>query len=115
MYTCGPTVYDSAHVGHLIPPVVGDVVKRFLESRGCRVKWAHNFTDVEDKIIRKANELGTTPEAVAERYIQEYLEVMDAMGIDTVDLYSRVIEQMMHSVYNLAALEANRIAYVFFG
>ncbi|HLS88329.1 MAG TPA: cysteine--tRNA ligase [Sphingobacteriaceae bacterium] len=112
MYTCGPTVYDSTHVGHLIPPVVGDVVKRFLESRGCRVKWAHNFTDVEDKIIRKANELGTTPEAVAERYIQEYLEVMDAMGIDTVDVYPRVSEHMEDIVNTIADLVDKGAAYV---
>ncbi|MEX2356589.1 MAG: hypothetical protein WD535_06115, partial [Thermaerobacterales bacterium] len=58
MYTCGPTVYDSTHIGHLIPPVVGDVIKRYLVSQGYQVKWAHNFTDVEDKIIRRAQELG---------------------------------------------------------
>lgn len=111
MYTCGPTVYDSTHVGHLIPPVVGDVVKRFLESRGYRVKWAHNFTDVEDKIIRKAAELGTTPEAVAERYIQEYLEVMDAMDIDTVDVYPRVSEHMEDIVATIADLVDKGAAY----
>src|SRR5690625_1925864 len=61
MYTCGPTVYDSTHVGHLLPPLVGDVVKRYLQARGYEVKWAHNFTDVEDKIIRRANEEGVEP------------------------------------------------------
>lgn len=111
MYTCGPTVYDSTHAGHLIPPIVGDVVKRYLQKRGYEVIWAHNFTDVEDKIIRRAQEEGTAPEAVAERYIAEYLEVMSALGIETVDVYPRVSEHMADIIEMIQSLVDKGYAY----
>ena len=111
MYTCGPTVYDSTHAGHLIPPIVGDVVKRYLRSLGYEVYWAHNFTDVEDKIIRRAQEEGTTPEAIAERYIAEYLEVLEDLGIDTVDVFPRVSQHMDDIIAMIQALADKGYAY----
>ncbi|HEX6989616.1 MAG TPA: cysteine--tRNA ligase [Bacillota bacterium] len=111
MYTCGPTVYDSTHAGHLIPPIIGDVVKRYLRQQGYEVVWAHNFTDVEDKIIRRAQEQGTTPEAIAERYIAEYLEVMAGLGIETVDVYPRVSDHMPDIIAMIGSLVDKGYAY----
>ena len=72
MYVCGPTVYDRAHVGHAMSSVVFDVVRRFLEYRGYQVQHVMNYTDVEDKIIRRAAELGVEPASLAARYQREY-------------------------------------------
>ena len=111
MYTCGPTVYDSTHAGHLIPPIVGDVVKRYLQQLGYEVVWAHNFTDVEDKIIRRAQQEGVPAETIAERYIAEYLEVLDALGIDTVDVYPRVSEHIPDIIEMIQGLIDKGYAY----
>ena len=72
MYVCGPTVYDRAHVGHAMSSVVFDIVRRYLEFRGYQVDLVMNYTDVEDKIIRRANEQGVEPLALAEHYLHEY-------------------------------------------
>jgi cysteinyl-tRNA synthetase len=72
MYVCGPTVYDRAHVGHAMSSVVFDVVRRYLEYRGYLVDHVMNYTDVEDKIIRRAKEQGIEPLALAEHYLREY-------------------------------------------
>lgn len=72
MYVCGPTVYDRAHVGHAMSSVVFDIVRRYLEFRGYQVDHVMNYTDVEDKIIRRANEQGVEPLALAEHYLHEY-------------------------------------------
>ena len=72
MYVCGPTVYDSAHVGHAMSSIVFDVMRRYLEYKGYQVKHVMNYTDVDDKVIRRANELGVDPVGLAEKYIEEY-------------------------------------------
>ena len=70
MYVCGPTVYDKAHVGHAMSSLVFDVVRRYLEYKGYDVTHIMNYTDVDDKVIRRANELGIEPTDLAERYIR---------------------------------------------
>lgn len=112
MYTCGPTVYDSTHAGHLLPPVIGDVVKRYLRSKGYEVVWAHNFTDVEDKIIRRAQEEGVEPQEIAERYIAEYKLVLQRLGIDTVDVMPRVSEHIADIIEMIQGLIDKGYAYV---
>ena len=69
MYVCGPTVYDSCHIGHARSVVVFDVIARYLRSQGYEVTYVRNFTDVDDKIINKAKELGIDSKKVAEKYI----------------------------------------------
>ena len=72
MYVCGPTVYDKAHVGHAMSSIVFDIIRRWLEHKGYRVIHVMNYTDVEDKVIRRANELGVDPLLLANKYVEEY-------------------------------------------
>ncbi len=81
MYVCGPTVYDSCHIGHARSVVVFDVIYRYLSARGYDVFYVRNFTDVDDKIIARANTLGITCDEVSERYIKEFHEDMDALNM----------------------------------
>lgn len=94
MYVCGPTVYNYIHIGNARPPIVFDVVRRYLEYRGYEVTYVSNFTDVDDKIIRAANELGEDVFAVAERFIAAYHEDTCALGVQKADLHPRVTETM---------------------
>ena len=83
MYACGPTVYNYIHVGNARPIVIFDVLRRYLKYRGYEVTYVQNFTDVDDKIIKKANEEGTTAAEIAKRYIAEYKT--DAHGLNVMD------------------------------
>ena len=74
IYACGPTVYNFIHIGNARPLCVFDVLRRYLEWRGYKVNFVQNFTDIDDKLIKKANEEGITVPEVAERYIAEYLD-----------------------------------------
>ena len=75
MYVCGPTVYNYAHIGNARPMIVFDVLKRLFEAEGYSVTYVSNFTDVDDKIIKKAAEENTTEAVIAQRYIDAYQEV----------------------------------------
>lgn len=94
MYVCGPTVYNYIHIGNARPPIVFDVVRRYFEYRGYDVTYVSNFTDVDDKIIRAANELGEDVFAVAERFILAYHEDTCALGVEKADIHPRVTETM---------------------
>src|SRR5580698_11417092 len=74
MYVCGPTVYKPSHIGHMVGPVIFDTVKRYLTYLGFKVNWVVNITDVDDKLIVRAKELGTTVKDLAEKMIADYLE-----------------------------------------
>src|SRR5579885_126175 len=76
MYVCGVTPYDEAHIGHAMSAIVFDVLRRYLEYRGYRVRHVRNFTDIDDKIIDRARELGEDPLALARRYAARYVEDM---------------------------------------
>ena len=82
MYVCGPTVYNYIHIGNARPAIVFDTVRRYLEYRGYEVNYISNFTDVDDKIIKAANELNEDVFTLAERYIQAYLEDI-SIGLQT--------------------------------
>ena len=71
MYVCGPTVYNFIHIGNARPMIVFDTVRRYFEYKGYDVNFVSNFTDVDDKIIKKANEEGVTAEEISKRYIEE--------------------------------------------
>ncbi len=81
MYVCGPTVYNLIHIGNARPMIVFDTVRRYLEYRGYRVEYVSNFTDVDDKIIAKAVEEGSTAEEIAQRYIAECKKDMEGMNV----------------------------------
>src|SRR3970040_2756200 len=74
MYVCGPTVYDKAHVGHAMSSIVFDIIRRYLEYRGYTVRHVMNYTDVDDKVIRRAEAGGTDPIPRADGYIAEHTE-----------------------------------------
>src|SRR5438045_4222674 len=74
IYVCGPTVYKSPHIGHMVGPVIFDAVKRYLQFKGYEVTWVVNITDVDDKLIAAANKLGTTIEDLARKHTREYLD-----------------------------------------
>ncbi len=86
MYVCGPTVYDSCHIGHARSVVVFDVIYRYLKARGYDVYYVRNFTDVDDKIINRANELGISCEALAGQYIDEFHVDMKAINMRPPDM-----------------------------
>lgn len=94
MYVCGPTVYNYAHIGNARPMVVFDVLKRLFEAEGYTVTYVSNFTDVDDKIINKAAEEGTTEGVIAERYIEAYQDVRKQLNTELPDITPRVTETM---------------------
>lgn len=94
MYVCGPTVYNYAHIGNARPMVVFDVLKRLFEAEGYSVTYVSNFTDVDDKIINKAAEEGTTEAVIAERYIDAYQQVRTQLNTELPDITPRVTETM---------------------
>ncbi len=81
MYVCGPTVYNKAHVGHAMSALVFDILRRYLEFKGYQVKHVMNFTDVDDKIIARANEMGMDPFELGGNYIQEYREHLEDLNV----------------------------------
>ena len=83
IYACGPTVYNFIHIGNARPLCVFDVLRRYLEYRGYNVKFVQNFTDIDDKIINRANEEGITFEEVSKKYIEEFWK--DAHGLNFKD------------------------------
>ena len=80
-YSCGPTVYDYFHIGNARPFIVFDVFRRYLEFRGYEVTFVQNFTDIDDKMIQRANRDGITVQQLAEKTIADYYEDADALGI----------------------------------
>ena len=81
MYVCGPTVYNLIHIGNARPMIVFDTVRRYFEYKGYDVKYVSNFTDVDDKIIKKAIEEGVDADTVSQRYIEECKKDMAAMNV----------------------------------
>ncbi len=94
MYVCGPTVYNYIHIGNARPYVIFDTVRRYLEYRGYEVTYIQNFTDVDDKIIKRANEENSTMQEIAERFIQATLEDADALNVKRATVHPRVTEEM---------------------
>ncbi|HEY6105297.1 MAG TPA: cysteine--tRNA ligase, partial [Anaeromyxobacteraceae bacterium] len=110
-YACGPTVYDHAHLGHARSYVVWDVVVRHLRARGLLVRYVRNYTDVDDKIIKRAAERGEDPAALARRYAGAFLEDMDALGCLRPDVEPRVTETIPEIVALIETLVARGFAY----
>jgi cysteinyl-tRNA synthetase len=94
IYVCGPTVYDACHIGHARSVVVFDVIVRYLRAIGYEVTYVCNFTDVDDKIINRANELGVSTKELSDRYIKEFYEDMDALKVERATVGPRATEHM---------------------
>ncbi|MFP7480038.1 cysteine--tRNA ligase [Terribacillus saccharophilus] len=112
MYVCGPTVYNYIHIGNARPPIVFDTVRRYLEYRGYDVTYVMNFTDVDDKIINAAKEMGEDVYAVAEKFIQAYQEDTSALGVKEGALHPRVTESMEEIIDFVQGLINKGYAYV---
>jgi cysteinyl-tRNA synthetase len=111
MYVCGPTVYDSCHVGHARSVVVFDVIFRYLEASGYEVAYARNFTDVDDKIIARANESGLEPGEIAEKYIAEFYDDMDALNVRRAPMEPRATDHIHDIVRTIEILVEKKAAY----
>lgn len=110
MYVCGPTVYNYIHIGNARPVIFFDVVRRYLELSGYKVTYVVNFTDVDDKMIRRAQEEGTTVPEVAERYINAFLEDSKALGIKET-IHPRVTDNIQEIVNFIQGLVDKGFAY----
>ena len=111
MYVCGPTVYDRAHIGHAMSAVVFDVIRRHLQYRGYRVIHVMNFTDVDDKIINRANELGEDPLRLAQGYIDEWFEHVRALNLLPAHHYPQVSHVMPQVIGLVRGLVEKGYAY----
>ncbi len=94
MYVCGPTVYSPSHVGHMVGPVIFDTIKKYLVYSGYEVTWVVNITDVDDKLIVAAQKEGTTVQALAERVTADYLDCLEALGVDGIDHMPKATENI---------------------
>ena len=111
MYVCGVTPYNYPHIGNARPFVTWDVIKRYFCKCGYEVRHIQNFTDVDDKIIRTANEQGVTWKEIADRYIDGYFEAMDALGVQHADLYPRVSDHIPDIIAMIQTLVDRGYAY----
>src|SRR4051812_46664320 len=111
IYLCGPTVYDKAHIGHMVGPVIFDCIKRYLTYCGYDVNWVVNITDVDDKLIKKANERGISMLDVAEENIADYNGNLTALGVDQIDHFPRATGCMPEIIQFVEALIEQRVAY----
>ncbi|WP_072622564.1 cysteine--tRNA ligase [Spirulina major] len=110
-YCCGVTVYDACHLGHGRSYIVWDVLRRYLQWRGYQVRYVQNFTDIDDKILQRAEQDGVTMEAVSDRYIAEYFQDMDRLNILRADAYPRVTEHIPQICDLIATLIDRGLAY----
>lgn len=111
IYVCGLTPYDSPHIGHGRCYVFFDVVRRFLEKKGYKVLHVQNFTDIDDKIIDRAEREGVPPKDIAQRYIDEYFSVMDALGVRRAHFYPKVTEHLDEIIESVKRLLKRGYAY----
>ena len=112
MYVCGPTVYNYIHIGNARPYVVFDTVRRYLEYKGYDVTYIQNFTDVDDKIIKKANEEHSSMEEVSNRYIKEAFTDADGLNVKRATHHPRVTEEMDNIIEMIKTLVDKGYAYV---
>src|SRR5690554_4969196 len=112
MYVCGPTVYNYIHVGNARPMVIFDTLRRYFLYRGYDVKYIVNFTDVDDKLINKANEEGTTIKEIADRYIEAFLEDTNGLNIyEEGTMHPRATEFIQPMIEFIEALIEKGAAY----
>ena len=111
MYVCGVTPYSSTHVGHALSYVAFDTLRRYLEFLGFDVKHVQNFTDVDDKIINRAQEQGIEPDELAEEFIEDFYRTMDALNIQRAHVYPRATQEIGPIIETIQKLVDNGSAY----
>lgn len=111
MYSCGPTVYNYFHIGNARPFIIFDTLRRYLEYRGYNVKFVQNFTDIDDKMIKKANDEGITVEELANRYINEYFIDAKGLGIREATIHPKATENIDAIIDMIKKLEEKGYAY----
>jgi len=111
IYACGPTVYNYIHIGNARPLIMFDVLRRYLEYRGYAVDFVQNFTDIDDKIINRANEEGLTSEAIAEKYIAEYLTDARGLGVLDATAHPKATENIPQIIDMISKLIEKGFAY----
>ena len=111
MYSCGPTVYDYFHIGNARPFIVFDTMRRYLEYRGYKVKFIQNFTDIDDKMIKRANEEGITVKELGERFIAEYFKDAQEIGVNKATVHPKATENIDAIINVIKKLEDKGYAY----
>ena len=111
MYVCGVTPYSTTHVGHALSYVAFDVLRRYLEYLGYSVKHVQNFTDVDDKIIQRAQEQGIDPIALADQYIDDFYRSVDALNVQRAHIYPRATQEIDPIIQTIATLVEKGFAY----
>jgi cysteinyl-tRNA synthetase len=111
-YLCGPTVYDYFHIGNARPFVVFDVFRRYLRYRGYQVRFVMNLTDIDDKIIHRANELGVSAHEVAQKYTNAFFEDIQKLGVQPADVYPKATEHIDDIIQLIQTLLQKGFAYV---
>lgn len=111
MYVCGPTVYKPSHIGHMVGPVIFDTVKRYLTYLGYKVKWVVNITDVDDKLIQRAQELKTTVPELAAKMTEDYFACLKALNVTGIDAFPRATQHIDGMVKVIQDLIAKDHAY----
>ena len=111
LYVCGITSYDYCHIGHARSSLVFDMIVKYLRYRSYRVTFVRNFTDIDDKIINRANEQGTSSEELAERFIDEFYRDMEYLGVDRPDLEPRATEYINEMISIIEQLINKDMAY----
>jgi cysteinyl-tRNA synthetase len=115
MYVCGITAYDESHIGHAMTYIIFDVIKRYLGFKGYEVKHVQNFTDIDDKIIERANQSGMPPAELASKYTDQYFATMDALNVERADVYPKATEEIPKIIEIIQSLLAKGYAYEFEG
>lgn len=111
IYACGPTVYNYIHIGNARPLCVFDVLRRYLEYRGYNVKFVQNFTDVDDKIIKRANEEGSTFEEISKKYIEEFWVDANGLNFKKATVHPKATENIDEIINIIKTLEEKGYAY----
>ncbi len=111
MYVCGPTVYNYIHIGNARPFIMFETLRRYLEYKGYEVTFVQNFTDVDDKIIKRGHEENMTPEEVANKYIEEYFIDADNLGIKRANIHPKVTDNIEEIIEFVKELETKGYAY----
>lgn len=112
IYVCGVTVYDESHIGHARTIIVFDTLRRFLESQGTKIKFIQNFTDVDDKIINRANQENIPPLELSSKFITRYFEDFDRLNIKQADNYPKATDHIKEMIELIKSLIEKNFAYV---
>ena len=111
LFVCGPTVYDDSHIGHARTYISFDIIARYLKYKGFSVFYLQNITDIDDKIIKRAEELAVQPIDLARKFEHRYLEDMSTLGVENVNFYARATEHIPEIISQIKTLLDKGFAY----